>query len=363
MIENQSWGFDIGRFGNVSLRVHMLFLLALIVIFGAEWNLGATNQNFFSGTAAVTAMALVMAVLFHQAAKAFVVSCLGSQVHEIEFTPWGGSCDSDLDDSSPLSVFAHSAGLFTNGMLFLLGFVLLSQSEQFTAVNPFRPTRFDINNPQVSLLQIFTWVNLQLMLVNLVVCHPFDGAKIIRSLVARFKLPLTKYRSEKAIMLIGRAFAFALIGTGVILMFRNYEPGIQVAGPTWMVLLFAGVTLFFSARYSMVVETTEKEEPWGELESSEFGMMFERLDGQESLLEGDQKSFAYSQWLSEKQEARRRYELELEFEEDGWADRVLEKLHANGGDLSCLTDPEKGVLDRFSARVRRRRSQGVTERS
>ena len=365
MIENQGWSFSIGRWGSVSLRVHMLFLLAVIVIFGAEWNYGATNQNFFSGTAVVTSMALLLAVLVHQTVKAFSISCLGSEVHEIEIAPWGGNCVSDLEDSNIASVFANASGLFANGMLFLMGFVLLYQTDQFNGINPFRPTRFDINSPQITALQIFSWVNFQLMLINFIACHPFDGAKIARSAIASFELPLSKYRSEKAIMLIGHACAFALIGTGIILMVRNYEPGIQIAGPSWMVLLFAGVTLFFSARYSMIVETTENEEPWEELEDQDFGMMFDMLEGREINLEGDQESFAYSQWLNEKQAARRRYELELEVEEDGWADRVLAKLHSHGGDLDCLTDPERGVLDRFSARVRRRREQGqgLTESS
>ena len=363
MIENQSWSFRIGRWGSVSLRVHMLFLLAVIVIFGAEWNHGATNQNFFTGTAVVTSLSLLLAILVHQAVKAFSISCLGAEVHEVEFTPWGGTCVSDLEDSSVGSVFANAAGLFTNGMLFLLGFVLLYQTDQFAVVNPFRPMRFDINNSQVTALQIFSWVNFQLMLVNLIACHPFDGAKIARSAIASFELPLSKYRSEKAIMLIGHAFAFALIGTGIILMVRNYEPGIQVAGPSWMVLLAAGVTLFFSARYSMIVETTENEEPWEEFKGQDFGMMFDMLDDREECFEGDQDSFAYSQWLTEKREARRRYDLEVEVEEDVWADRVLEKLHSHGGDLDCLTGSERGVLERFSARVRRRREQGVTEQS
>ena len=363
MIENQSWSFSIGRWGSVSLRVHMLFLLAVIVIFGAEWNHGATNRNFFSGTAVMTSLSLLLAVLIHQAVKAFSVRCFGADVHEIELTPWGGNCISDLENSSISSVFANSAGLFANGMMFLFGFILLHQVDQVTGINPFRPTRFDMNNAQITALQIFTWVNFQLMMVNLIACHPFDGAKIARSAIANFEMPLSKYRSEKAIMLIGHACAFALIGIGVILMVRNYELGIRIAGPSWMVLLAAGVTLFFSARYSMIVETTENGEPWEELEDQEFGMMFDMLEGRELSLEGDQESFAYSQWLSEKQEARRRYELELEVEEDGWADSVLEKLHSHGGDLNCLTDPERGVLDRFSARVRRRREQGLTESS
>ena len=360
MKEVQSWSLSVGRWGNVSLRLHMLFLLAVIVIFGAEWNVGATNINFFYGTAAVTLVSLLGAVVIHQVARAFAIKCLGADVHEIEFMPWGGNCVSDLDDSTRLAPMAHAAGLFANGMLFLMGYALLCQIDQFTAINPFRPQRFDAGNAQVSALRIFSWVNFQLMLVNLIPCHPFDGAKIIRSTIANFKLPLTKYRTETAIMLIGHAFAFALIGTGIVLMVRNYEPGIRVAGPAWGVLLIAGVTLFFSARFSMFMETSENEEYWEGSERDEFGFGF---DAAETTADDDRESLAYSQWLSEKQQERRRFDVDREFEEDSWADRVLEKLHANGGDLECLTGPEQGVLNRFSERVRRRREQGVTESS
>ena len=358
MKDDQSWSLGIGRWGNVTLRLHMLCLLAVIVIFGAEWNVGATNINLFSGTAAVTVMALLGAVVIHQAARAFGISCFGAEVHEVDFMPWGGNCISDLDDSAPLAPLAHAAGMFANGMLFLMGFVLLYQVDESAVINPFKPQRFDVNSPQVSALQIFSWVNFQLVLVNLIPCHPFDGAKIVRSIIANFKLPLTKYRTESAIMLIGHAFAFALIGIGIVLMVRNYEPGIRAIAPAWVVLMIAGVLLFFSARHSMIVETTENDEPWEDLQQAEFGLMF---DAAETKQEDDRESLAYSQWLSEKQEERRKFDLEREFDEDSWADRVLEKLHANGGDLECLTDPERGVLNRFSERVRRRRKQGVIE--
>ena len=53
---------------------------------------------------------------------------------------------------------------------------------------------------------------------------------------------------------------------------------------------------------------------------------------------------AYSQWLSEKQEARREDEFKREQEEDARADQILEKLH-NGG-IACLHDEEKLILER-----------------
>ena len=300
--------------------------------------------------------------MIHQVARAFAIRCVGAEVHEIEFMPWGGSCVTDLDASNRLAPFAHAAGLFANGMLFLMGFILLHQTDQYAAINPFRPQHFDINDAQVSALRIFSWVNFQLVLVNLIACYPFDGAKIVRSVIANFQLPLTKYRTETAIMLIGHAFAFTLIGTGIVLMTRNYDPGIRAMGPTWGILLVAGITLFFAARYSMVLETTENEH-WDDREQKEFAFMFDTMGSAETKQDDDRESLAYSQWLSEKQEERRRFDLDREFEEDSWADRVLEKLHANGGDIECLTDPERGVLNRFSERVRRRREQGVIEGS
>ena len=74
-------------------------------------------------------------------------------------------------------------------------------------------------------------------------------------------------------------------------------------------------------------------------------------------LSANEDNSAYSQWLSEKQEARREDEFKKEQEEDKRADQILEKLH-NGG-IASLHDEEKLILDRVSARIRRRRQQGV----
>ena len=66
---------------------------------------------------------------------------------------------------------------------------------------------------------------------------------------------------------------------------------------------------------------------------------------------------AYSQWLTEKRDERREDQQQVEAEEDRHADEILKKLH--GGSLSSLTEEERSILDRVSARIRRRRQQGV----
>ena len=50
-------------------------------------------------------------------------------------------------------------------------------------------------------------------------------------------------------------------------------------------------------------------------------------------------------------------ELQREEEEDRQADEILKKLH-NGG-LASLSDDERNILNRVSARLRRQRQQGV----
>ena len=127
--------------------------------------------------------------------------------------------------------------------------------------------------------------------------------------------------------------------------------------PAWLFLLLGGVVLLFATRYSMVMETGEFDEDWNDFDELEYNSFYDSSMYLESPMEND--NIAYSQWLSEKQEARRQQELLIEQEEDEQADSILEKLHSSGGDLECLTPEERGILHRFSERIRRRRQQSV----
>jgi hypothetical protein len=49
--------------------------------------------------------------------------------------------------------------------------------------------------------------------------------------------------------------------------------------------------------------------------------------------------------------------MRAEEEEDRRADEILRKLHDGG--ISSLTNEERTILDRVSARIRRNRQQGV----
>jgi Zn-dependent protease len=262
-----------------------------------------------------------------------------------------------LPDSGPARAVVYLAGPFINGAVFLLGTILLLQNENSTLtelVNPFAPHWFDAANWQVSLAAIVTWVNFQLMLVNMIPCFPFDGANIVRSLIDTLNVDLPKYRVESAIKVIGHAVAFALIGLAWI--FRHYSTGSSLPiQPTWLLFLLFGITLLFSAQYSLSRETQTEDSDWDDVEDMDYDSIY----NESSIFDfsDDTENSAYSQWLSEKQDERREEQRRIEVEEDRRADEILKKLH--GGSLSSLTEEERSILDRVSARIRRRRQQGV----
>ncbi|MEL7500170.1 MAG: site-2 protease family protein [Planctomycetota bacterium] len=359
MKDNQIWSTSVGRWCGIPVRIHLLLYLFIALLFGAEWNVGFANANFFVGTAMVTALVLVASIVLHELAHVFAVTSIGGRVDELVLMPWGGNSELVVPERGFIGVIAYAAGPFVNGMLFLFGLTLIVQTEHSSIaqlINPFQPHLFVSSTWQVSLVEIMTWVNFQLMVVNLLPCFPFDGAQIIRAIIRGTNIDSPQYRIETAIKLIGNMVAFAMIGFAFIV--RHWEPG--AIQPAWLFLLLGGITLLFTARYSLSQQTESLDEEWSDLDDLEFSAsLYESSSLYLDRPIDESDNIAYSQWLSEKQEARRQHELLAEREEDERADKILQKLHSNGGDLQCLSPEERLILDRFSERIRRRRQQSV----
>lgn len=218
-------------------------------------------------------------------------------------------------------------------------------------INPFQPNQFEIGQWQISLVKIVAWTNFQLLLVNLIPCFPFDGAAIVKALVSSMNPDLPKLRLESAIMVMGHAVAFTLIGLSWLV--RDYNSGpIQ---PAWLIMLVGGITLLFAARLSFHNETQISDSEWDDMADADYESIFE----ENPLFDfpTDHENTAYSQWLTEKQQTRLQEELQREEEEDRLADEILKKLHGDG--LSSLSEEERNILNRVSARLRRQRQQGV----
>ena len=356
MSENFSWSVSAGRWFGVPVRVHLLLLLFIALLFGLEWNVDV-SANLAVGTAMVTVLILLGSILFHVLAHAFAISNLGGHVNNFVLVPWGGNSDFALPPGANSRAVIHCAGIFANCMVLFFCAGLLVQTDQATLielVNPFRPHRFNMENFAVSVFKIASWVNFQLVIFNLLPCYPLDGAKAVRALIDSLDLGLPQARVETAIKLIGHMVAFAFIGSAWICR------DIEIAGPIqpiWLPMLLVGITLIFTAKYSLHVETNRLGNDWDDIENMDYGSIYSEsafFDFREDS-EGNQ----YSQWLNEKQEARRELDLRIENEEEVMADVILDKLHQDG--ISSLSEDEKQILQRVSERIRRRREEGVNQ--
>lgn len=334
---------------GIPVRIHVLFFLFVAVIFAVQTNYSEADKT---GTAIVTVGCLTLCILLHELAHIFALTNLGGHVNNIVFTPWGGNSDFSLPGTTRGQIIVHFAGPFFSGCLFLLGAFLLMQTgnaDFSELIVPFRPAPFIMEHWEISFLKILTWINFQLMLVNLIPCFPFDGAGAMRSIICRISEGVSVVRRESTLQVIGQATGFALIGCGWFL--SSYEAG--PIRPIWFLFAATGVTLIFSARYAYYRRLTTLDDQWEDTDDADYDTLY----GDANFFDLPDDDHNYSQWLVEKQEEREREERELEAREAKVADEILKKLHRDG--IENLSDDEKAILNRVSARIRRRRQQGV----
>lgn len=350
MTDSFYWSASAGRWVGVPVRIHVLLVLFLALIFGVESNY-ASNGHVV-GTALVTSLVLICSLVLHELAHIFSLTNLGGHVNSIVLTPWGGNSDFELPTRRRDRVIVSLAGPFANGIVAALGSILILQNSDTSLLklfNSFEPVGFAIfPSWELSLVKIVTWVNIQLLLVNLIPCFPFDSVNVLRELVNWINPTTPRVKSETSIMVIGQAVAFTMIGFAWL--FRNIDSG--PVRPVWLILLVSGITLLFSARYAFYCVTAQADEDWENLDD----LSYESLYGETSFFEfPEDQSSGYSQWLSEKQEARKREEARIELDEDRRADEILKRLHLNG--IESISDEDRQILNRVSARLRRKNRQ------
>lgn len=350
------WSSTVGRFRDVPIRYHFLLVIFCILIFAVELNASGGRYMVNSGTALATVCLLLGSILLHEMAHALAVKDVGGTVDEIVLTPWGGLSDFTLPNSNSKQAFVSAAGPLANGLIFFLGAYLLIISDNATLsqlINPMRPFEFDHTETLVSGLSILTWLNFQMFAINLIPCFPFDGANILRSLIVGVAGYGSRVRLESAIMVFGHGFAFAMIGLSVFI--KDLSWGYQNSG--WVVLLIGGITLIYATRYSFH-QIVNQDEKWAD-ENQELEPYYEdryrRITQPDFDYSDDSTNSIYSNWLREKEEERLLLRARVEKEDNNRMDSILEKLHCAG--IQSLTEEEKEILDRVSARLRRQRQQ------
>ena len=196
----------IGRIFGIEITVHVtwLFVFALVA-----WSLYSDLGPFrhLEGTdaerialAIVTALLFFASVLIHELAHSVVARSQGIAVRGITLFIFGGvSQFEDEAQSAPVAAWVSAIGPLTSlalaGVFYGLGAVAGFSSALGTAFG------------------YLAFANLLLAIFNFVPAYPLDGGRVLQALV--WRATGDKFRATKAAVVVGRVFAWLMIGVGI----------------------------------------------------------------------------------------------------------------------------------------------------
>ncbi len=194
------------KFGSVSgigLFVHWTFLVMLAGIFGFYVYQGLTVLVALMGVGLI--LAVFGCVVLHELGHAFMARHYGIPTLDITMYPIGGVARLQRMPREPkqefmIAIAGPAVNLGIAGVLYLVTTVMGSPTSMIEAMTP-----------QGNVLTMLMWVNLALVVFNLLPAFPMDGGRVLRAGLAT----QMDYRNATHVASLigqGMAFLFAIYG-------------------------------------------------------------------------------------------------------------------------------------------------------
>ncbi len=192
------WSFPIGTVKGTVIRIHLTFLLFLVWIGVSHYAQGGQR----AAVEGVLFISLLFAcVLLHEFGHVFAARRYGVQTPDITLLPIGGVARLERIPEKPAEELVVAlAGPAVNVAIAALLFLVLGGL-------PSMEGGMQVQNSGVGMLERLAWVNISLVLFNLVPAFPMDGGRVLRALLA-YRLGYA--RGTRIAAGVGQAVAFAL---------------------------------------------------------------------------------------------------------------------------------------------------------
>ena len=217
--------FKLGTIAGIDIRVHYTWLFAVLLIAWslAQGNFRTTNEGLGTATdwilGIIAAVLLFVSVLIHELGHSLVAIRRGLRVDNITLFIFGGissiagEAHSAIDEFL-ISVVGPLTSLVLAGVFWLLNQALAGVPAAAAVTN------------------YLAFANLLLGLFNIVPAFPLDGGRVFRSIV--WAVTNDMARATRIASYVGQAFAFVLIGYGVIsILTGNFFGGLWTAFIGW----------------------------------------------------------------------------------------------------------------------------------
>ncbi len=192
------WSIPVGTVKGTVIRIHLTFVLFLGWIAVTAYARGGQR----AALEGVLFISLVFAsVLLHEFGHVFAARRYGIRTPDITLLPIGGVAQMERIPEKPSEELVVAlAGPAVN--VVIAGVLALALGGL-----PHIGVGLNVENPGVSLLGRLAWVNVTLVLFNLIPAFPMDGGRVLRALLA---LRMGHARATRAAAVVGQGVAFAL---------------------------------------------------------------------------------------------------------------------------------------------------------
>jgi Zn-dependent protease len=254
-------------FGGGSIQFARVFGIRIgvdpswfFVLFLIIWSLSGYYQEgdrFSDGTAfvlaAVSALLFFLSVLLHELGHAFEARRSGIGITGIDLWMFGGVAKLERDSKSPgeefrVAIAGPAVTLLIAIACWLAGAGLAGGSDSADAL------LFDAtpDDEALAVIGYLGFVNIALLLFNLIPGFPLDGGRIARAVA--WKVTGSRGRATRFAGTLGRGFGYLMIGVGILLALR----GLLITG-IWLGII--GVFLNQAARGAIAqTELTDRLE-------------------------------------------------------------------------------------------------------
>ncbi|WP_135469458.1 site-2 protease family protein [Crenalkalicoccus roseus] len=192
-----SWSFPIGTVKGTVIRVHLTFFLLLLWIGGSAYAIGGADAALAS---IVFILLLFGCVLLHEFGHVFAARRYGVQTPDITLLPIGGVARLERIPEKPSEeLVVAMAGPAVNVVIAAVLFLILGGIPSVDATA--------VHSPGHGILERLAWVNVMLVLFNLIPAFPMDGGRMLRAFLA---WRMGYVQATRIAAGVGQAVAFAL---------------------------------------------------------------------------------------------------------------------------------------------------------
>lgn len=208
-----SWSIPVAAVSGVTVRVHALFLVAIVAwllkSLLADPGAGASTPFDLPHTLVVV-ISLFLIVLMHEFGHVVACRRVGGDADEVLLWPLGGLAFVDPPRHWRAELVTTLGGPLVNAALLAAGVLVLGFGVGWKLAivlpSPLNPVAF-VSMPNWAFEAVFLvhWVNLVLLLFNLLPLFPLDGGRIVQAVLSRSMGFVASTRIMSRIGVVGSA--------------------------------------------------------------------------------------------------------------------------------------------------------------